>query len=108
MTKFLSEHPGGEQALLDLAGQDATSSFHDVGHSSDAWKMAEEYVVGQLKTSEEEGVKEKTRSPECCLGQCFLGQWREIVISPTWSNFLIPLGISLLVYFSYKGVKELF
>lgn len=33
VTKFLKEHPGGEEVLLNLAGQDATKCFDDIGHS---------------------------------------------------------------------------
>lgn len=35
VTKFLMEHPGGEEVILNLAGQDATEGFNDVGHSTD-------------------------------------------------------------------------
>lgn len=35
VTKFVMEHPGGEEVILNLAGQDATDGFNDVGHSSD-------------------------------------------------------------------------
>ena len=33
VTKFLTEHPGGEEVLLNLAGKDATQCFDDIGHS---------------------------------------------------------------------------
>lgn len=33
VTKFLKEHPGGEEVLLNLAGADATKCFDDIGHS---------------------------------------------------------------------------
>ncbi|RYO88685.1 hypothetical protein DL766_006714 [Monosporascus sp. MC13-8B] len=36
VTKFMDEHPGGEDVLLDQAGQDASSAFEDVGHSDEA------------------------------------------------------------------------
>lgn len=35
VTKFIEEHPGGEDVLKEWAGQDATEAFLDVGHSSD-------------------------------------------------------------------------
>ncbi|KAJ0056261.1 hypothetical protein NL108_004552, partial [Boleophthalmus pectinirostris] len=41
-------HPGGEEVLLEQAGADATESFEDVGHSTDAREMLEQYYVGEL------------------------------------------------------------
>ncbi len=42
------QHPGGEEVLLEQAGADATESFEDVGHSTDAREMLEQYYVGEL------------------------------------------------------------
>ncbi|ETE73847.1 Cytochrome b5 [Ophiophagus hannah] len=41
LTKFLEEHPGGEEVLREQAGGDATESFEDVGHSTDARTLSE-------------------------------------------------------------------
>merc|ERR1711981_306276 len=48
VTKFLDEHPGGEEILIENAGLDATEAFEDVGHSTDAREMLREYLVGEL------------------------------------------------------------
>ena len=45
---FLSQHPGGEEVLREQAGGNATESFEDVGHSSDAREMASNMVIGEL------------------------------------------------------------
>ena len=37
---------------MDKAGQDATMEFEDVGHSNDARKTLEQFVVGELPPSE--------------------------------------------------------
>ena len=42
------QHPGGEEVLREQAGGDATESFEDVGHSSDAKEMAANMVIGEL------------------------------------------------------------
>ena len=36
VSKFLDEHPGGEEVILDYGGRFATEPFEDVGHSEDA------------------------------------------------------------------------
>jgi hypothetical protein len=42
-------HSGGEEVLLDVAGQDATEAFEDVGHSDEARETLEKLQVGTLK-----------------------------------------------------------
>uniref|UniRef100_A0A3B5M006 Cytochrome b5 heme-binding domain-containing protein n=1 Tax=Xiphophorus couchianus TaxID=32473 RepID=A0A3B5M006_9TELE len=48
ITSFLEEHPGGEEVLLEQGGSDATESFEDVGHSTDAREMLQQYYIGEL------------------------------------------------------------
>uniref|UniRef100_A0A4W5Q2W1 Cytochrome b5 type B n=1 Tax=Hucho hucho TaxID=62062 RepID=A0A4W5Q2W1_9TELE len=48
ITSFLEEHPGGEEVLVEQAGADATESFEDVGHSTDAREMLIQYYIGEL------------------------------------------------------------
>uniref|UniRef100_A0A8C9EGT1 Cytochrome b5 type B n=1 Tax=Pavo cristatus TaxID=9049 RepID=A0A8C9EGT1_PAVCR len=45
---LLFQHPGGEEVLLEQAGRDATESFEDVGHSTDAREMLKQYYVGEI------------------------------------------------------------
>jgi len=51
-TSFVDEHPGGEEVLLDVGGQDATEAFEDVGHSDEAREILERLYVGELKRLE--------------------------------------------------------
>jgi len=48
ITKFLEEHPGGLEVLLENAGQEATYAFEDVGHSLDARDLLSQYYIGDL------------------------------------------------------------
>ncbi|CDM34578.1 hypothetical protein DTO013E5_5068 [Penicillium roqueforti] len=49
-TTFANEHPGGEEVLLDLAGQDCTEAFDDVGHSDEARALLDDGMfVGNVK-----------------------------------------------------------
>lgn len=55
VTKFVDEHPGGADTLLDCAGADGTTEFEAVGHSDSAKNMLPKYLIGQL--SEEDNAK---------------------------------------------------
>ncbi|CAN8253780.1 unnamed protein product [Cochlearia groenlandica] len=48
VTKFLDDHPGGDEVILTSTGKDATDDFEDVGHSSTAKAMLDEYYVGDI------------------------------------------------------------
>ncbi|EED23361.1 cytochrome b5, putative [Talaromyces stipitatus ATCC 10500] len=49
VSSFVDEHPGGEEVLLDVGGQDATEAFEDVGHSDEAREILEGLKIGVLK-----------------------------------------------------------
>lgn len=48
VTKYLEDHPGGSAVLLEVAGQDATQAFEEVGHSDEAREQLEPFIVGEL------------------------------------------------------------
>ncbi|CAG8475217.1 6509_t:CDS:2 [Ambispora gerdemannii] len=49
VTKFIDEHPGGEEVILEEAGKDATGAFDDVGHSDEAHEILKGFYIGDLK-----------------------------------------------------------
>ncbi|KAG9901515.1 cytochrome b5 reductase-like protein, partial [Aureobasidium melanogenum] len=49
VTKYLEDHPGGAPSLIEVAGQDATAAFEDVGHSSDARETMGQFIIGKLE-----------------------------------------------------------
>ena len=51
VSKFLSEHPGGKEAILLYAGKDATEEFNMMHSESYIDKYAPETVIGRLKGS---------------------------------------------------------
>jgi cytochrome b5 len=61
ITKFVDEHPGGEEVLLEHGGLDATEAFEDVGHSEDARLMLKDYYKAELKGAVE--LKKKDCPP---------------------------------------------
>ncbi|XP_077839841.1 cytochrome b5 type B isoform X3 [Macaca mulatta] len=85
VTRFLNEHPGGEEVLLEQAGVDASESFEDVGHSSDAREMLKQYYIGDIHPSDlkpENGSK--VRSHRC------------------WSYWILPIIGAVLLGFLYR------
>ncbi len=51
VTKFLEDHPGGDDVLLSATGKDATDDFEDVGHSTSARAMMDEFYVGEIDSA---------------------------------------------------------
>lgn len=51
VTRFLEEHPGGDEVLLTASGKDATVDFEDVGHSDDAKELMNQYFIGEVDRS---------------------------------------------------------
>ncbi|EGZ07342.1 hypothetical protein PHYSODRAFT_397414, partial [Phytophthora sojae] len=49
VTAFLDDHPGGPEIMVDVAGQDATDEFEDIGHSNDARAQLKQYEIGKIK-----------------------------------------------------------
>jgi len=94
ITRFLDEHPGGEEVLLEQGGGDGTESFEDVGHSSDAREMRKQYLIGEL-VEDDKKAKHPKVAPTVKVDQ-------SVLFSPTWTNWLIPTAIAIGVYFFYR------
>nr|KAF6358074.1 cytochrome b5 type A [Pipistrellus kuhlii] len=81
VTKFLEEHPGGEEVLREQAGGDATENFEDVGHSTDARELSKTYIIGELH-------------PETLITTVDSN-------SSWWTNWVIPAISALVVALMY-------
>ncbi|XP_061569276.1 cytochrome b5 [Cololabis saira] len=96
VTRFLEEHPGGEEVLREQAGGNATESFEDVGHSSDAREMAGEMVIGELHPDD----RHKICKPEETLVTTLKEE------TSWWSNLVLPAlaaAVVTLLYRIYTG-----
>jgi len=93
VTKFLDEHPGGEEVLLEQAGKDATENFEDVGHSTDARELMKEYKVGTLKAEDRKNTKDKGPKPWAAGSSDSNSDWK------TWA---IPITLSVLAVIVYR------
>lgn len=60
VSKFLEDHPGGIEVLLNNAGKDASRCFHDVGHSEDAKLWRKEFKIGEVVEADRWEVISKT------------------------------------------------
>ena len=56
VTRFLADHPGGDDFILKYAGKDIGAIMKDPAehdHSDSAYDMLDEFVVGRLGTGEQ-------------------------------------------------------
>lgn len=69
VTKYLDDHPGGAEVLLDVAGQDADEFFEDIGHSNDAREELEKYLIGNFKMDAATMAKMKADAEKAALAK---------------------------------------
>lgn len=66
--KLKFQHPGGCEVLLEKAGQDGTEAFEDIGHSTDAREMRNQYCIGKILEEEKWNYSyDKNESAEASL-----------------------------------------
>ncbi|XP_055931483.1 cytochrome b5-like [Argiope bruennichi] len=93
VTKFLEEHPGGEEVLLDQAGKNATEAFEDIGHSTDARELMKQYRIGELCEEDKKKIveiEEKNHWPINANDDS------------SWKNWLIPITVAVLASLLYR------
>ncbi|CAL8313087.1 unnamed protein product [Merluccius merluccius] len=99
VTRFLEEHPGGEEVLREQAGGDATESFLDVGHSTDAKEMAEEMLIGELHPEDRAKIIKPEKALVVCLTSCSL---RVYLCSSSWTSWVIPILAAFAATLAYR------
>ncbi|KAM0561037.1 hypothetical protein ACHAPJ_003537 [Fusarium lateritium] len=99
-SKFLDEHPGGEEVMLDVAGQDATEAFEDVGHSDEAREVLDGLLVGELKRLPgEEGPKRQIANSNQGSGQ-------SDPAGTSLSLYAIVVAGGFLAYLAYNYLQK--
>ena len=93
-TQFLKAHPGGADSILLSAGTDCTEEFEAI-HSKKAWKMLEDYYIGQVEDEElGSGSDEGYNSPNT-------------VVSDVQSNRLVALDPKKKISFALLSKEQL-
>jgi cytochrome b involved in lipid metabolism len=62
VTKYLDDHPGGAEVMLDVAGADADEFFEDIGHSKEARAELKKHLIGIYKIDEATLAKMKAEA----------------------------------------------
>ncbi|TMW93984.1 cytochrome b5 [Solanum pennellii] len=101
VSSYLDEHPGGDDVLLGVTGQDATDEFEDAGHSKSARELMEKFFIGELDTTsssipELEIVKKAGKD---------IPQKLMEVTKQYWFVPVAAVGISVVVGFLYTRKK---
>merc|ERR1711944_19811 len=96
VTKFLDEHPGGEEILVEHAGQDATEPFEDVGHSTDAREMMSEYLIVELREEDKKGNVDSGPKP---WGGESSGDNSD---GSSWKTYLVPIILAFAASIVYR------
>ncbi|KAN0119987.1 cytochrome b5 [Hyaloscypha variabilis] len=104
-TSFVDEHPGGEEVLLDVGGQDATEAFEDVGHSDEAREILEGLLIGKLKRQEGDPKPKITTTTSAATSAnnaagLGFGIWAII-----FSGFILAYGAYRYSQYQEAGVK---
>ena len=95
VTKFLDEHPGGEEILVEHAGIDATEPFEDVGHSTDARDMMKDYFIGELREEDKQGNVDVGPKP---WGDSSNGNSD----GSGWTSWLLPIALAFAASVIYR------
>ncbi|KAI5711294.1 cytochrome b5-like isoform X2 [Diaphorina citri] len=103
VTNYLTEHPGGEEILLEQNGEDATEVFNDIGHSSDARETMKKFKVGELVPRERTDKPKTNASNESSSegGSFKLEDFKD------W-KYLLPTALTVLAvaYYMYYRLKS--
>jgi len=99
-TKFLDEHPGGEEVMLDVAGQDATEAFEDVGHSDEAREVLDGLLVGELKRLPgDEGPKRQ-------IANSNQGSGKSDPAGSSLNTYAIVVAVGFIAYIAYNYLQK--
>lgn len=94
VTKFMDEHPGGDEVLLAEGGQDATEAFEDVGHSDEARALLPGMLVGDFEQDKDIKLQTGAAAAQASRVSGAVEQGSNVM-------YFLPLGL-LGVYFAWR------
>ncbi|KAH9179655.1 cytochrome b5 [Lactarius sanguifluus] len=92
VTKFIDEHPGGDEVILSEAGKDATEAFEDVGHSDEARALLPGFLVGEFEKGPNAKVYQSTAAAAAM----------ENAVEQTSNAFYVVPLAALVAYFAWR------
>lgn len=104
VTKYIKDHPGGAEPLIEVAGQDATSAYEDVGHSEDAREILHSFLIGTLEGYSAEDASDTKQKPLPDVHIATTGgisaqpKGSTALLSPRAELFTFALGTAGIVY----------
>lgn len=96
VTKYLDDHPGGAEVMLDVSGQDADEFFEDIGHSKEARNELAKHLIGDLFMDEE------TKAKLAAAQESKAGQGR----SPAATFFILAIAVMAVIAGMFLNQKE--
>ena len=101
VTTYARDHPGGAEALLEVAGLDATSAYEDVGHSEDAREIMHPFLVGSIDGAGDESTPAAIQPTVQVVRQSPGNQASKPkrLLSPTVELSIFSVGTAAVVYF---------
>ncbi|KIJ97860.1 hypothetical protein K443DRAFT_681226 [Laccaria amethystina LaAM-08-1] len=94
VTKFMDEHPGGDEVLLAEGGQDATEAFEDVGHSDEARELLPAMLIGELEKGSGPPIKSGAAAAQASRVSGAVEQGSNVM-------YFVPLAL-LGAYFGWR------
>jgi len=101
VTKYLEDHPGGADVLLEATGKDAKEEFDDAGHSKSAIELMQDYFIGELDPTTEIPEMEVFRKEQDTR---FASKLMDSAVQ-YWAIPAAAVGISVVVAILYARRK---
>ncbi|XP_035733269.1 cytochrome b5-like [Vespa mandarinia] len=103
LTDFVKKHPGGEEVLINLAGQDGTVCFDDIGHSGEAILLKETFKIGQIVNNDNATTTISTSDPIQAMTKPTIvddGNWEYQEVKKEENNKTISIVVAagILIY----------